>query len=58
MRYILVQDNDCHWYIIPVDRIDDWDEWCKSNEWEAPRYAASVGGHPSLVTFTNPKIED
>lgn len=26
----LIQDDNCHWYIIPANRQDDFYKWCKS----------------------------
>lgn len=27
MRYKFVQDDDCHWYMIPPEREKEFDEW-------------------------------
>lgn len=59
-RYMLVMDNDGHWYVIPVDKWLDWDKFCGGPEYEAgdvPEYATALGGSYSLVTFTDPRIE-
>lgn len=58
MKNILIQDNDCHWYIIPVDKKVEWFNWCELDEddeksWEAPEFAKEVWGCPSLVEFEN-----
>lgn len=60
IKYILVTDCDCHWYIIPFDKELSWDNWCKANvnDGEYPDYATEVGGNPSLVTFENFKIRE
>lgn len=60
-RYFLSQDNDGHWFVIPVARQREWDEWRDldpddETSWEAPAFALAVGGAPCLVTFTNPEI--
>lgn len=55
-RYILVQDGDTHWYVIPRDCESDWFEWVDSEEDDVPDYATRIGGGPSLVSFTNWKI--
>lgn len=59
-RYVLTEDDDGHHYVIPASQQDAWDNWVNSDEadWgaEAPGWAQSVGGSPTLVTFTNPKI--
>lgn len=60
-RFALAQDNDSHWYVVPVDKMTEWDEWLEldpecDEAWEAPEFAQRVGGSPSLVTFENPEI--
>jgi hypothetical protein len=51
--YILVQDDSCHWYVIPSDREDDWNKFIEKEDdlGEIPDYAQSVGGSPSLIKF-------
>lgn len=34
-KVFLDQDNDCHWYIIPVRMRDEWEAW-KELEWDHP----------------------
>jgi hypothetical protein len=60
-RYCLAQDKDCHWYVIPVLQIPNWTRWCDYPEDDErslnpPDFAKSVGGSPSLVSFTDPQI--
>lgn len=60
-RFFLSRDNDFHWYIIPVARQQEWDEWREISEddersWTPPDFAKPVGGAPSLVTFCMPEI--
>lgn len=60
-RFYLAQDNDSHWYVVPVARKAEWDEWCEiapddERAWDAPDFAKQVGGAYSLVTFENPTI--
>lgn len=62
-RYRLVQDNDCHWYLIPADKGEEWDEWCDipdddERSWDAPDFAQGLNGSPSAVTFDNPRTKD
>jgi hypothetical protein len=57
----LVQDESCHWYVIPADRAADWLKWEENAEekdadgfprgWTVPEFAIPIGGHPSNVTF-------
>lgn len=54
--YILVQDNDFHWYVIPDSKEEEWNKWCEidsgdEESWDVPEYAVMVGGSPSLVKF-------
>lgn len=61
-RFVMVQDGDCHWYVIPADRQADWSRWEDLDEddpasWEAPDWAERVGGAPSLVEFTGYAIK-
>lgn len=60
-RYVLIQDNDCHWYVVPFDMLPDWLTWLDipdddERAWSSPEFAHAVGGCTSLVTFTNPVI--
>jgi hypothetical protein len=56
-RYMLVQDMDCHWFVIPVELEDEWLEWVESDDAmsDAPKGAIEVGGAPQCVTFTDPQ---
>jgi hypothetical protein len=66
--YRLIQDNDCHWYIIPADKENEfyeWDQYCIEywnnfeNEGHAPikpKWVVEVGGSPSLVQFPSYQI--
>jgi hypothetical protein len=62
MEYCITSDNDGHNYVIPVDKMSDWHEWCDidsedERSWEAPEWAKSIGGCPSLVVFKDYRIE-
>ncbi len=62
MRYFLSQDNDCHWYVIPADKRDEWNAWCEIDPdddlaWDPPSFAKPINGSPTLVTFSDPEIE-
>lgn len=61
-RFFLAQDNDAHWYVVPVARRGEWEAWCAipdedERAWDAPEWARRVGGAPGLVTFTDPEIQ-
>ena len=55
-RYVLSQDSDCHWYVVPAEKLGDFEQWTASDSWDMPVYAIQVGGAPSLVSFTDPKV--
>lgn len=60
-RYYLTQDNDSHWYVVPVANKAEWEAWCDIDPddeaaWVAPAFARQVGGSPCLVTFTDARI--
>jgi len=52
--YFLAQDDDCHWYVVPVDMETDFDAWVeRADPYEAtPEYIEAIGGSPRLVRFT------
>lgn len=57
--YVLINDDDGHWYLIPEAQLSDWETWIRSDAWqdgEAPDYAESVGGSPSLVRIFSYQI--
>jgi hypothetical protein len=60
--YRLAQDNDAHWYVIPVDKTEEFNAWCAlddedENGWVAPYYTIPVCGSYSLVEFSQFKIK-
>lgn len=61
-EYILTQDNDAHWYVIPADREDDWVDFLDIDPddeaaWDVPDWAEQIGGSPSLVKFSGYRID-
>lgn len=61
MKYYLATDNDCHWYVIPLTKRKEWDEWCEipsddERAWEPPEFAVPVNGDPGQVVFKEYKI--
>ena len=58
--FILVRDEDGHWYVIPKDKHEAFYDWIGSSEYQdgiEPDYAKRVGGAPSLVRFTGYVID-
>lgn len=54
----LTQDNDSHWYVVPVARREEWDAWRNLDSddkraWTPPSFAVEVGGSPSQVEFSS-----
>jgi hypothetical protein len=57
-RYFLDSDDDGHWYVIPVERHEEWKAWCDIDRddeasWEVPDFAHKLDGSPSLLTFSD-----
>ncbi len=56
-RYSLLQDEDCHWYVVPVDKITEFVTWVQTEgEGEKPEGVMEVGGGTSRVIFEKPVI--
>ncbi len=58
-RYVFRQDQSCHWYIVPVDKLDVWRAWSDLSEddpgsWDAPDFAFMLGGGYHDISFENP----
>lgn len=59
-EFILIQDDDCHWYVIPSDKEIDFNKWVESDDaWNGiiPKYAQEVGGSTTLVKFKTYTID-
>ena len=61
MRDSLHQDNDCHWYVVPVERTEEFLNWCEedteSESFDPDKFSGcAVNGAASRVTFTDPKL--
>jgi len=61
-EYIIVPGLDCYWHVIPKDKEEDWNHWCKTvtNRHDFlrddyvgkhPSYSIPVKGDPSSVIF-------
>jgi hypothetical protein len=55
-EFILTQDGDCHWFVIPFSRQPEWEKLTNLEEFEIPEWAEEVGGSPSLVRFRDYSI--
>jgi len=52
--YHLTTDDDGHFYVIPLDKQDEWVAWNESENaifGDPPDWADPVGGSPGLVVF-------
>jgi hypothetical protein len=53
--FCLTLDDDGHWYVIPDDKRDAFNEWVESEDVECgltpPDWAVPVGGSPTRVRF-------
>lgn len=57
----LDRDNDSHWYVVPVDKAGDWEDWLSLGDddprsWDAPDWAYRIGGSPTLIHFKDWKV--
>lgn len=67
MRYRLARDDDSHWYYIPADKVDEWNQYVESSSrywrernydaetYALPEWARPIGGSPTSLTFTDPR---
>ena len=60
-RYFLSADEDGHWFVVPLDKTQEWHKWRDLDQdseeaWEPPAWASPVDGNPSRVTFENPLL--
>ncbi len=52
MTYIIVQDESCHWYVIPSDKGHEFDVLVDEYQDDAmPSWAVRINGPVSLVKF-------
>ena len=58
--FVLVADDDGHWYVIPTEKQGAFIRWLNSSDAEsgvAPEWAKAVGGSPCLVKFPSYEID-
>ena len=70
-RYFIGTDDSCHYYLVPVERRDEWrkweafqstdsDKWTDEEAdyaWSPPDYAKCIDSW-SMLTFTDPKEDN
>ncbi len=58
-RYIIDSDDDGHWYVMPADKREEFEDWwANDGEGDQPEGVSMLPGHPAnFVFFTNPVNE-
>ena len=59
MKYFIGFDCSLHRYLVPLEKLKEWQTWCEIPEddersWVAPEYAQRIEG--GLLTFENPEV--
>lgn len=51
--HCLVQDDDCHWFLIPAYLKEDWDNWVTndSSYCNPPSYAKEIHNPSDVIIF-------
>lgn len=62
-RFFLDSDDSGHWYVVPLDKQEEWSVWRNIPEddersWNAPEWAERVNGSPNRISFTNPRDDE
>lgn len=61
-QYFLSRDEDSHWYLVPQDMRQKWDELnhyedeAEADEFNRVFGPMRINTHPSRVVFTQPEI--
>jgi len=59
IRYFLTSDGDCRYYIVPLDKEEDWNEWLELIEdgeyHQVPDFAEKIEG--GILSFENPAMD-
>lgn len=54
LKYFIDRDESGDWFLIPVDKQDEWEAWLESDE-DIPEFAEYID-NPSDVVFENPLV--
>lgn len=59
-RFVFRQDSDCHWYMIPIEAIESFENWnnedTETDEFDPDRfYHCALGGGIQDISFTLPQ---
>lgn len=59
MKYRFIQDEDCHWYLIPADKVDDFNRWVECGPYwdgyEGEWFEDYSCDYPSSYSIENPE---
>ena len=63
MKYYITTDQDSHYYVVPLEKKDEWEAWCnldpeQEDAWDPPNFAYAIGGCPTQIVFENWKHID
>jgi intein-encoded DNA endonuclease-like protein len=50
-EYVLIRDDDAHWYVIPDGKQKAFYKWVDDLEMDVPEWIFEVGGSPQLIKF-------
>lgn len=58
-RYLIDNDDDGHWYVMPVEQREAFEEWWANGAvTDQPEGVSMLPGHPAnFVFFTDPRNE-
>ncbi len=61
MRYFMSKDGDHTWYLVPINKRAEFEDWVNSDKddpdnWDPPEFAVYIQS-PAWVTFSDPVIE-
>lgn len=60
-RWCLVQDNDCHWYLIREEQREEFNKWVSFSDdhaaWNGEMFGECRVDGPHNITFAAPEIK-
>lgn len=64
-KWCLMRDDDCHWYLVPLENKYEFEKWSESGNERVPQYAREIDGYhrlefenPSILTPNNPMPQE
>jgi len=63
MKYKFIRDDDCHWYMIPVDQVDKFEEWVQymedmDKDYDGPDFDKYGCDDPTRYAFDKKALEE